>query len=125
MSVVVEIILALLIVFLIGYPLYKGEGAINFPEILPRRRTLAEDQEVIQNTLSEIEFDYHMKKLSDEDYQVLKNNYSSAADELLKVQKAAPSKNKPKAKQVKVDHSAIEREIEAELAALNKKSNED
>jgi len=38
---------------------------------------------VIMGALSEIEFDYHMNKLSEEDYRSIKNKYAKAALALL------------------------------------------
>lgn len=40
-------------------------------------------KEIVFTTLNEIEFDYQMKKLSEEDYEELKNQYQRSAVSLL------------------------------------------
>ncbi|MCT8136336.1 hypothetical protein H1D32_00165 [Anaerobacillus sp. CMMVII] len=73
----------------------------------------------IYATLNELEMDFHMKKLSDEDYQKLKNQYEGYAAELLEKQKKKTSKtsNDSLVKD-------IEAEIEEELAKLRKERGE-
>jgi len=121
LSALFSTMLALIVLFLVGYPLFKGSHGRSFPEARPLRRSLADDKEVIMSSLGEIEFDYHMRKLSEEDYQSLKHDYSHAAVEILKEQEEQSGKGKTKGKGLRVNAEEIEREIEAELSALNKK----
>lgn len=117
-------VLALVVLFLVGYPLFRGYSGRGFSEAEPSR-SLVNEKEVIMSTLGEIEFDYHMKKLSEEDYHTLKHTYASAAVEIFKAQDEmavkGKTKDKTKGRTAEANVAAIEREIEAELAALSKR----
>jgi hypothetical protein len=71
-------------------------------------------------TLGEIEFDYHMKKLSEEDYRELKNNYSGTALQILKAQQQIDSSAK-RGRKVTNNLGDIDREIEDDLIKLKGK----
>lgn len=128
MSTVFIILLVLICLALIGYPLFRSPQAESKAETKPLRRNLAKDKEILMSTLGEIEFDYHMKKLSDEDYQSLKNNYAGAAVAIMKEEEGSPKakvKSKGKAKTSDNNLKNIEQEIEDELKALDAKGSND
>lgn len=76
--------------------------------------------ENVYATLNELEMDYNMKKLSEEDYQRLKSDYERIAANLI-----AKSKTEEKAKGSNLDVAEdIEAEIEEELAKLRKERGE-
>jgi hypothetical protein len=128
LSTLVIILLLLVVVFLVGYPLFRKVQEETFVAVKPTKATKAADEKaIIMSTLGEIEFDYRMNKLSEEDYQSLKHTYSGAAVALMKAEEEGPvktkgkvSKVKPKAKDTVISaKSEIEQEIEADLAALD------
>lgn len=76
MALIINLLMVLVAAALIGYPLmakhrqnYAYEG----------QETEVDNKELLFSALGEIEFDYRMKKLSDEDYQQLKAGYQSRA----------------------------------------------
>lgn len=73
-------------------------------------------KELIFSTLGEIEFDYHMDKLSREDYQELKNNYAHMAVEVLKAENSNIHAEDDISLS-KYNLQEIEAEIEKELAS--------
>ncbi|HBV85337.1 hypothetical protein [Desulfosporosinus sp. BICA1-9] len=77
-AVLILVLLVLVSLTLIGYPIWKGHGdeGKQAEWLSP---TMLTEKDVIMSTLSEIEFDYHMKKLSEEDYRSLKNKYANVA----------------------------------------------
>lgn len=125
MSALLSALLAVLALALIGYPLLRGRRDEVFADVSPAAPSLARDKEALMNTLGEIEFDYHMKKLSDEDYQSLKANYSYAAAAILKkdeetekTSKAkATGKSKSKNKPGKVQRGDVKRDLKTEIEA--------
>jgi len=75
------LILALLVLvslILIGYPIWKGHGEVG-EQAEWMSPTMEMEKDTIMGVLSEIEFDYHMKKLSEDDYRSLKNKYAKVA----------------------------------------------
>ncbi len=121
MSTLVNILLLLVVVVLVGYPLFRKDQEQAFVEVKATKPKATTQKEIIMSTLGEIEFDYHMNKLSDEDYQHLKHTYSGAAVALLKAEEEGPVKSKGKGKvkaKPAVSKADIEKEIEADLAAL-------
>jgi hypothetical protein len=118
---VMAIVLSLLIV---AFSLYLVVTPLLRKNDIPLPVTIKDDTEEIsiQNiyaTLNELEMDYHMKKLSDEDYEKLKAQYERYAAELLEKEKKKESK-------VANDSAVkdIEAEIEEELAKLRKERGE-
>lgn len=114
MNILIMILLTLIALFLVGYPFIRGTQSIK-PALSGPDEPSVPDREIIMSTLGEIEFDYHMNKLSQDDYQTLKNVYSGAAISILQSEEALHP-----AIQVSPDLEAeIEAEIEAELQALS------
>lgn len=121
LSAFFSVILAVAVLILIGYPLFKGYTGEGYPEVKPARPSLAAEKETVMSALGEIEFDYHMKKLSEEDYKYLKNTYAGAAVNIMRAQDQIVDKSKPKAKgrTAGFNTADIEQEIEQELARLS------
>ena len=77
MEIVVNLLMVVVAAALIGFPfLGKGRGG---EYLLESKDDQVYTREVVFSALGEIEFDYQMKKLSDEDYQELKEGYQSKA----------------------------------------------
>ncbi len=77
MEIVINLLMVIVAAVLIGYPFLSGRN---------RRRlgyegveTGGDRKELLFSALGEIEFDYRMKKLSDDDYQQLKQEYQKQA----------------------------------------------
>ncbi len=122
MSAFFSVILAVVVLILIGYPLFKGYRGEGYPEVKPARPSLAAEKETVMSALGEIEFDYHMNKLSEEDYQQLKNTYAGAAVNIMRAQdQMVDTRSKAKGKSNAAGFTAaeIEQEIEQELARLS------
>lgn len=87
MGLVVGLVLGGMGLYLIGYPIIAGEEdeIIDYEE---RVISLEEDvelrKEAIFSELSEIEFDYEMNKLAEEDYKELKGRLQKLAMEVMK-----------------------------------------
>ncbi|MHB8171993.1 MAG: hypothetical protein ACYDG6_10730 [Thermincolia bacterium] len=76
MVILMNMLMVVVAAFLIGYPfLVKSrQGYYLYEEDLE-----VEKKELLFSALGEIEFDYRMKKLSDDDYQLLKQGYQKQA----------------------------------------------
>ncbi|MEW6663418.1 MAG: hypothetical protein ACOY9Y_05960 [Bacillota bacterium] len=87
-----------------------------------KEETLEQKKEALFSALGEIEFDYRMGKLSDEDYKELQAVYRPQAVALLHQEDKAPVPAREKGGKIALtqprkDLTDIEREIEAEVAA--------
>ncbi len=111
-ALLLGLILVAVTVYLIAMPLVKPEQETQGPE-WEVEETIEREKESIFTTLGEIEFDYQMNKLSDEDYEQLRNQYRRHAVEVLKAEETVPQPG-PKQGAVSVD---LEKEIEAEIEA--------
>ena len=116
-SLIVELILVLVSVFLIGYPLVKEADDV-FVEDNLAEAVFGQEKESVFTTLGEIEFDYHMKKLSEQDYQKLNTNYKKQAVALLKAEE--DNINNVNLAQIKDLELEVEKDIESELEAIKK-----
>lgn len=116
LTILASIILLTIVAFLVGFPMIrpvKKNDRINALLAELDDGVLAiKDKESILTSINEIEFDYKMKKLSEDDYQILKNKYKQVALEILHEEEREEfsttqflGKNKAK----------LEEEIEAEI----------
>lgn len=110
---------------IVGLCLYLVIAPLLKPKVVTRKGDVEADFEDISlknvyATLNELEMDYNMQKLSDEDYSKLKNEYEKLAAELIAKEKQEETKEKAKAsKTADQDQTKeIEAEIEADLAKL-------
>ncbi|MDA8442710.1 MAG: hypothetical protein M0Z55_10105 [Peptococcaceae bacterium] len=134
MNILLIIIVLVGVLALVLYPLFRGTRGEEYQEFKRVRPTWVDDKEALANTLGEIEFDYHMNKLSEEDYTSLKNNYAVASKAIAKEEEdetgfKGKSRDKRKAKGVspaagKINVADIELEIEAELEAIGNADSE-
>jgi len=118
------VLILAVILFLVGFPLIRKDKPNRdkwWEEELVS--DLAKDKEAIFTTLNEIEFDYRMKKLSEEDYQILKEKYQRLAVQVLKEEEThqvgvLTREEEDRTAVSKVGKADVEAEIEAELEAL-------
>jgi len=115
-----------MVAYLVIFPLVRQERK-NYDALLAdldadlHEDTLEKKKEAVFTTINEIEFDYKMKKLSEADYNQLKEQYKQKALELLHEEDeieletaGVPVRTKAKAE------AELEEEIERELAALRR-----
>lgn len=124
MTVVGIVLVLALVAFLVAWPLVRTEKP-GYRELLPEEGEdlLTRDKEAVFTTINEIEFDYKMNKLSEDDYEILKNQYKHKALEILQEEESAGlATDSPGVKQQAKAEADIEDEIEEELRALRKNS---
>ncbi|MCA9743063.1 MAG: zinc-ribbon domain-containing protein [Deferribacteres bacterium] len=84
MALVIAVVLSLVVIAYIGYPFYQSrQKRISF-EVNHRAEELDTRKSEIYSAIKDIEFDYQMGKLSEEDYQELRGQYRAQAVALLK-----------------------------------------
>lgn len=83
MEIIVNLVMAVVAIGLIGYPFFVGK----YTE-LPEAPTGVDKKEVVFAALGEIEFDYRMNKLDEEDYRELKSGYQQKALDILEGEEA-------------------------------------
>lgn len=119
MAYIVSLLILAFCLYLVITPLLKPkQSAKEFGNIEEEF-----DEITIQNvyaTLNELEMDYNMQKLSDEDYQKLKSEYEHLAAALIAKEKKQEKADKND-KNLAMD---IESEIEEELKKLRKERGE-
>ncbi|RJQ38215.1 MAG: hypothetical protein C4550_07040 [Nitrospiraceae bacterium] len=81
MEIVANLLMVLLVAFLIGMPFIKKNWV--YQESYADDEIEVNRKELLFSALGEIEFDYRMKKLGDEDYQELKAGYQKDALNIL------------------------------------------
>lgn len=118
MNVVVIVFLLLIVSFFVGYPLVKPEYEGNLLSSGSTRAKLKSEKEAVMTTLNEIEFDYKMGKLSEDDYQIMKNKYKLTALEILKEEEDGSFRKKDSIKNDARNAKSIDDEIEEELKKL-------
>jgi len=77
-------------------------------------------KEELYATLNEIEMDYKMNKLSEEDYLTMKKKYEHKVAEIMKNESTMIGRKKNSQKESAENIKKIEDEIDQELAALRK-----
>ncbi|SJZ93129.1 hypothetical protein [Selenihalanaerobacter shriftii] len=86
MSLMTGILLGAMVLYLIGYPIIVDEG-VDEIDYDGRLTTLEADKELrkeaIFSELNEVELDYHMDKLSENDYKKIKERLQKLALEVM------------------------------------------
>lgn len=122
MTVVGIVLILTLVAFLVAWPLVRTEKPDYRKLLLEESEDLLEkDKETVFTTINEIEFDYRMNKLSEDDYEILKGQYKQKALEILCEEESEAldlaTESESIKQQAKVE-AAIEDEIEKELREL-------
>ena len=97
MSFYLTPVLFILVILYVAYPFLTDLAEEKRKEKkLTHRETAIQNKDDVFTTLKDIEMDYHMGKLSDEDYQMLKAEYEmqaiSAIEEVDRLNKKRTSK---------------------------------
>lgn len=119
-----------IVAFLVLLPLIKN-GPDEPDDLLidlEEASFLEKSKEAVFTTINEIEFDYRMKKLSDEDYQQLKDDYKQKAleilheedEEELETENISITTGNSSAESVQMTENDLQMEIEQELMLLRK-----
>lgn len=119
MNILVVLLLLCVVAFFVGYPLIKPEYDSD-EDNMARNQKLKSEKDAVMTTLNEIEFDYQMGKLSDDDYEIMKNKYKLSALEILKEEEDQKLKN-IKSTDSKKEIARIDDEIERELKQMRAK----
>ncbi|MDT3701368.1 MAG: hypothetical protein RO469_18385 [Thermincola sp.] len=115
-----------IVVFLVLLPLIQNssDGPGDLLIDLEEPSFLEKSKESVFTTINEIEFDYRMKKLSDDDYNQLKNDYKQKALEILHEEDEEELETeRPDRRTGNSPEQEIEKEIEKELAMLRRQQN--
>ena len=126
MIILLEILVVAVAVWLVAAPLLKEETA---PRYALEMDDAEREKESIFTTLGEIEFDYRMQKLEEDDYESLRRKYRSKAVSILKeeeneqLQGMDDSLNDAKLEEEIAKE--IEKEIEKEIQALKEQKGQD
>lgn len=80
----IGILLAVLAALFIGYPIYRAQKYQLAFDSNHRASDLEAQKAEIYKAIKDIEFDYQMGKLSEEDYTELRDQYKTQAIEILK-----------------------------------------
>jgi hypothetical protein len=84
MEFAIAVVLSLVAVAFIGYPFYQSRRKKISFDLNHRAEELETRKSEIYAAIKDIEFDYQMGKLSEEDYEELKHQYRTEAVGLLK-----------------------------------------
>lgn len=113
--------LGLIVLGLIAMPLFRQTEEEEDELILESLDDIEADdieKEKIFSALSDLEYDYHMGKLSESDYKILKTKYSRKAVAFLKEEETEMDT-------IEIDEDDIEAELEAEIRKLSGQDDED
>jgi len=110
---VIGLLLVVIVVGLIGLPLIRREEAGEEEALWNNDGNggLEKDKENVFTALNELEYDYQMRKISEEDYRALKARLTREAVLILQEEEAEEGE------ELKDIELAIEKEIERELSA--------
>ncbi|WML47556.1 hypothetical protein RCG23_19435 [Neobacillus sp. PS3-34] len=116
-SMVFTAVLVLGCLFLILSPLFKWDAYLQFGI---KSADSASMKEALFTTLNEIEFEYKMDKISENDYKILKGQYESQIAAIMKADEQAAEKLVDKGLMAE-----IENEIEVAMQGHKKKKGEE
>ncbi|MDE2998410.1 MAG: zinc ribbon domain-containing protein [Gemmatimonadota bacterium] len=111
MSVAVCIVTFMVVCVFVFRPFVTAKGRIGERDAGPGGGTrLVEEREALVDAIRELDFDYRMGKVEEDDYRATRSRYESRAVELMRVieETAGPA-------------PGIEDRIEEEIAAMRKK----
>ncbi len=104
------ILVAGVVLIFVFRPLFAARGEIDRASRKEnRRRQLLEDRETLYESIQELDFDYRMGKVEEDDYRQTRARYESQAVELLKAIDGTNGRAE-----------AVEDRIEQEIAALRR-----
>lgn len=110
MIIAAYILVATAVLIFVFRPLFATRGELErSTRRADRRRQLLEDRETLYDAIRELDFDYRMGKVEDDDYRTTRARYETQAVELLK----AIDQGNGRAE-------AIDDRIEQEVAALRR-----
>lgn len=125
--VAVGILLAMT-VYLVGSPLFRKEDEIDLDWEPALETAGSTDQEAEKKAvfaaLAEIEFDYQMGKMSEQDYRELKEMLQPKAVELLQQEEKAVGKKRGKGLSAQIEEE-LEKELERELAEIRRRARQE
>ncbi|NLL19942.1 MAG: hypothetical protein GX262_13155 [Clostridia bacterium] len=118
--IIAGLILFAMVVYLVGSPLFRKEDTPEFdwePEDSGESTKTA-----LFTALAEIEFDYKMGKMSEEDYRELKQTYQPEAVALLQKEESQVSGKRRQSTTAGDIEQELEKELERELAEIRRQA---
>ena len=111
-GILLTIILVAASLYLVVAPLMSGKVPFSsgFKKEQPSKEAL---KEVVFTTLNELELEYQMGKVTEEDYEVLKRKHEKEAAELMEIKEISAGMNNEEIDAAMMDE--IEKEIKEEL----------
>lgn len=112
---VAGVIVVALAVGYVFYPLFRppGRGLASLPEADAQLTDLLSERDVVLQALRDLDFDYRMGRLSDQDYQALRARYAARGVAILQHLDAAAG--------LASEQEALEEGIEAEIRRLRER----
>ncbi|MDA0745192.1 MAG: zinc ribbon domain-containing protein [bacterium] len=112
MIIAAYILIAAVVLIFVFRPLFASRGELEeATRKEDRRRKLMEDREMLYDSIRELDFDYRMGKVEDDDYKETRSRYQAQAVGLMKT--IDQTNGRP---------DVIEDQIEQEIAALRRSS---
>lgn len=118
--IIAGFILFAMVVYLVGSPLFRKEDIPEFDWEL--EGSGGGTKSALFTALAEIEFDYKMGKMSEEDYQELKQKYKPEAVALLQKEESQVSGQRRQQATAGEIELELEKELERELAEIRRQA---
>ncbi len=113
------ILISAAVLLFVFRPLFTDHEAIEAASNREsRRRQLLEDRENIYEAIRELDFDYRMGKVEEDDYKTTRARYQSRAVQLMKAIDQTNGRSEPASQQAPT--GAIDVQIEQEIAAIRR-----
>lgn len=119
MTFILGMLIVLVALYFIAAPFLSENEPMPAAAIPKDEDGFEKQKESVFTTLNELEFDFRMKKISEDDYRVLKNKYKSQAISVLKSEEDLDTLIGRK--QIRIDAEMakkLENEIETQVAEL-------
>lgn len=118
--IIAGFILFAMSIYLVGSPLFRKGDAPEFDwDLVDEIPTREMTKEMVFTALAEIEFDYQMGKMGEDDYNELKQKYQPRAVELLQAEEKVVIKHNGPTMEIEVEKE-LEEELERELAEMRR-----
>ena len=126
MIIAAYILIAAVVLIFIFRPLFASRGEIEGATRREnRRRQLMENREMVYDAIRELDFDYRMGKVEDDDYRETRARYEAEAVDIMKAidQSNGRAERPDVPKAAGKSQKAVEDQIEREIAALRRSRN--
>lgn len=119
--IVAGLMLLALVLYLVGAPLLSREDEPDVDDYGVDQEEKRDAKDTLFTTLAEIEFDYQMGKMNEDDYLELKQAYQPQAVAALQKEEKAVTQGQGRATQQAIERELAE-ELEQELAEIRRRA---